>query len=57
MRGVHDVEDAEGDRHSERHRGIETAQQNPGDHRVGQQIEAEIHLLPPGVLVPAICCG
>src|SRR5215510_8338727 len=47
MRDVDDVEDAERDRHSERHGGIEPAEQNAGDQGVDQQIEAQAHLFPP----------
>ena len=46
MRDVDDVENAERDRDADRHRGVESAEQEAGDQRVDQQIEAEAHLFP-----------
>jgi hypothetical protein len=40
MGDVDDVEDAERDRHADRHGGVESAEQDAGDYRVDQQIEA-----------------
>jgi hypothetical protein len=39
VRDVDDVEHAEGDRHADRHGGVEAAKENPGDDRAQQQIE------------------
>src|SRR5215470_2088061 len=47
MRDVDDVEDAERNRYADCDRRIKSTEQDPGDQRVDQQIEAEIHLFPP----------
>jgi hypothetical protein len=43
MGDVDDVEHAEGDRHADRHGGVEAAEQNARHHRAQQQIKRDGH--------------
>ncbi len=45
MGDVDDVEHPEGDRHPDRDRRIEPAEQQPRDQRVAQQVKREVHAL------------
>jgi hypothetical protein len=60
MGDVDDVEHAERDRHADRDRGIKAAEQKPGDDRVDQEAERNLHdrlaLRPSrGGRTPAVC--
>ena len=46
MRQIGDVEHAKRDRDADTHRGVETAQQQPGDDGVDQQLERDAHAAP-----------
>ena len=43
MRDIDDIEHAEGDRHPDRHSGIEAAEQQAGHQGVAEQVERQIH--------------
>jgi len=56
---VHDVEHAECDRHADRYRRIEAAEQQPGNDGVDQQIGRGIHdivFLPHAAIIFAVAC-
>ena len=55
MRDVDDVEDAERDRHADRHGGVEAAEQQPGDDGIDQQVPGKSIPLPTGDWFHADC--